>query len=246
MAHVLTDLAIDEVSLVRRGADQDAHVVLYKTAALAAPPEEIPRMTLNPAIAKHLDGVDLTDEQISSLNAEFEARASAPSGDGDVNGEGVPAAEAAPVAEVADPGTPTEVGKSAEVVALEKRLEATEAELAKNRADVEKRDLVEKVKIELPALAIDADAVASVMFRLEKADRDAYLGILQSVNKIAAEAGTFVERGSNLGDDDADAFGKVVAKLMAETPGLSQPAAVSKALTTKEGRAAYVQRRTES
>lgn len=248
---MLTELVIDEVSLVRRGADQDAHVVLHKSADPRRS-EETPPMTidLTPAVAKALEGIDtsgLSPEIVAALNATFatpEAPAAAestieteaaPTGGGDVTTAEATAGETSPEGEP--------VVKTAEQVALEKRLADAEGRIAEMTKAAEIGALVQKAKVELPALSIDAEEVATVMYRIGKADADVVFKILKAASDAVAEAGTFTEAGSNLGRDDATEFGKIVSKVMADQPSLTRPQAVAKALETAEGRAAYAQER---
>jgi len=156
----LRDLRIDFVSLTSAGADQDAHVMLAKTAP--DPAEESHMSDLAEPIRKALgDEAELTEEQAEALNAAFdEARSAVPEGYVEAPAEGAedPAAAAEDGGESSDDAAgepaPTEVDvtKSAEFVELKKRLDA---EVRARR----ERDFVDEPSAEDAHLPGDATAI---------------------------------------------------------------------------------------
>ncbi len=156
----LRDLRIDFVSLTSAGADQDAHVMLAKTAP--DPAEESHMSDLAEPIRKALgDEAELTEEQAEALNAAFdEARSAVPEGYVEARAEGAedPAAAGEDGGEASDAAAgepaPTEVDvtKSAEFVELKKSLDA---EVRARR----ERDFVDEHSAEDAQLPGDATAI---------------------------------------------------------------------------------------
>ena len=130
MPRQLTQLRIDEVSLVPRGADQDADIVLAKAASAE---EELNMAELPSEVAKALDGTDLTDDQRAQLAILFEsAREEVPEGFTEMVEESEE--EAGAEAAVTEPEA---VAKSAEVIDLEKRVLEGEERMAKMQRDAD-------------------------------------------------------------------------------------------------------------
>ena len=129
MPRQLTQLRIDEVSLVPRGADQDADIVLAKAASAE---EELNMAELPSEVAKALDGTDLTDDQRAQLAILFEsAREEVPEGFTEMKTEEEETEAEATVTE------PEAVAKSAEVIDLEKRVLEGEERMAKMQRDAD-------------------------------------------------------------------------------------------------------------
>lgn len=253
MPAVLSDMQIHEISLVGQGADPDAHVVLVKSLDVVTPEEKAPMADLNPDLAeilKDVEGADaLSDDIVAALNSFAERPAETP-----VVAEVTKETEEPVVVEpeVVVVETPAEVvvteepvAKSAEMVSMQKRLEDMETELAKARANEEIRVLVAKVKTEVPAVVVDAENLASIMYRIGKgvsdqADADAVLEVLKSASTAVREAGTFNEVGSSRTEaDDSSPLGKILADIQRENPELSKQQAVAKAMSTPAGMRAY-------
>jgi len=170
--HTLRDLSIDFVSLVPQGADEAAHIMLAKAheeptnpeaPTEGAPTSKEPHVAneLNENVAKALGedhGIELTDEQIAGLNA-LEASAE-------------PVADpvttpVAPVAPVADPASVEDpVTKAIEPV--QKLLDETREELAKEREGREIATAVAKARIDYADLSVDPEEIGSAIYRLGK------------------------------------------------------------------------------
>jgi hypothetical protein len=139
------------------------------------------------------------------------------------------------------------MGKSAELVAMEKQLETIQKELDAARRTTEVRDLTERLTKEFRGLPMKVGEVADVFYRIGKGegtqdDRDTLIGVLAAASNLVQEAGLFSEAGSTTSSDSDDPFGKLVAKALADDPKLTQAQAVSKAMETKEGRQLYQDR----
>lgn len=204
---------------------------------------------LNPDIAKILEGVEgadaLSPAIIEALNSY------APTG-GVAEADEAATAASATSEDLMTISTPEaivkdEAGDEDGAEDVRKELEDIRTELAKERATRETAELVQKVKTELPALVVDAEDVASVMFRIKKgqttvADFDTVMGILKAASTAVREAGTFDERGTARAEnDESSPIGKIVADIMRANPSLTKQQAVSKALETDEGRKLYLE-----
>jgi hypothetical protein len=212
----------------------------------------------------------LSDEMIEALNAAVEAETEeeeaptaesteeAPKAEEKSEEDETPAEEPSPpaaelpAAEAAPAPEPVEVGKTAEFVEVEKRLRAAEEKLATAERDAEIRTLTDEVSKSASGVAVEASELAQIVYRIRKGfstpeDADKVVELIGTASAAVAEAGAFTESGSALGEDDSDPLGKIVSKMLADAEAagapITRPAAVSKALETEAGRAAYAEKR---
>lgn len=243
----LSGLNIEWVSLVKRGADPDAHVRLAKAAPITEPvTKEGPLADkLNETIAKHLpDGVELSEEQVTDLNAAFtEATDAVPEGYTKVESTDPPKPEGNPTPAVVDP-----VEKSADFVALEERVAKAE-QTANAEVDArETREAIEKAKIDYGHLAVDIDKLGAAIHRVEKGQ--AAEGDMDLIKETMAGASAVIDHGRVTGVIGTDASGptrtgvdgtveKIAKAAQEKDPTLSGLDARTQAMETDEGRAAY-------
>jgi len=221
----LFDLNLSTVGLVPAGADQDAHIVLAKSAPTAQ----------EDGMAKTDDLIEavknLGDDDKAALVAaitkvdETVAADPAPAANADevVKNDEVPAvtpaaestttpvvvevpavkAEEQHVAEepvVAKADTESVVSK-ADFETVRKALEETRAELAAQREAVEIRDTVEAVRKSFPQLGTDADAIGAAKYRMSKGvgtaeDIELVMTVLGKLYSAVQESSLFAEFGS--------------------------------------------------
>lgn len=250
MANRLTELAIDFVSLVPRGADQDAYVMLAKSAdpddqsARDVPTTSQERTTMpestitdeqRAAVAKA--GVELTDEQIAALVAGLKPAETE-------TAEGGESTET-----TAETGT--EVGKAEAEAATETVAKADFDAVRKELDDIrEERDIAkraEQVRKDFAHLPVDAIELAGAMHRIDKGTPTSEDAALVARVLGAADAGLRLnaqltnELGTATPADGTPeaAVAKIAKGIEAANPDLTPEQAYRQALNTPEGRAAY-------
>lgn len=256
MTHILSDIHVSEVSLVERGADQDAFVVLFKSAD--AVEEEVIEQKgasmadLNEDLQKALEGVTgaegFSPEVVEALNAFVASRPVVE----EAGTGGTTEVEAKTLTEepqVEEPKTEAttvivntaeaDITKSAGWVAMEKRLQDAEVALAKAKEDAEVSALTDRVKAEAASLSLNSEEVAKTLHRISETDRETIMGVLKGASKIVEESGLFKEVGTASEGTATDGFSVFVQKIMTETPGITKSAAMAKALETAEGKDLY-------
>lgn len=248
MTSRLKDLSVDFVSLVPRGADQDAHVVLAKSAdadpsAPGAPavkegpvPEtKTEKAELPEAVAKALEGVELTDEAREGLAAVIADLAPAPVADEptETDPEGdEPTGEPAPA----------DVTKSAEYVALQKEVQDLRTE-----RDIERT--VAEVRKTYDSLPTSPEEFGAALYRVRKGEpTEGDLSLLEQVlaganSAIQANALMTRELGTAVPAEDSPegSIEKIAKGLQAQDPKLTAEQAYAQALNSPEGKQAYAQ-----
>lgn len=247
MTNELHDLHIDSVSLTKRGADQDAHVLLAK----AAPPpakEDRTMADLAEPIRKALgDETELTDEQTAAVSAVFdEARAEVPdgyvkapegktgeTGDGGDGGDAGASAEGA-----AGTAEPVDVTKSEPFVALQKSHDSL---LRKT----DERDFVDEHKAEYAHLPGDAVNITKAVYAQQRGDatpeqHETVRTAMAGASTAIAAGPVTTEIGTSRAEDQELAPLTTLAKAAGEAdPKLDAPARTKAALMTEEGQKAY-------
>ena len=246
MPRELKKLLIKEISLVKRGADQDAHITLAKTAD--SPEEEANMTELPEALSKALDGTELSEEQKAALAALFETTAAeVPEGyvpAPEEPAEGAPATPA-PVAEAAEPET---VEMSKEFVDLQKELEDTRAEVAKMREEAEIEVHVAKAAEDFPTLS-NHDELGAALYRVEKSkseEGDAELiraALLAAAAQVEAGALFTTVGKSSEGSNSVAAELETLAKeLQTSNPSMTTEKAQAEILKSPRGQELWAQR----
>ncbi len=190
MANILENMRVTEVSLVKRGADQDAHVKMTKAADDEPAPEEGQTMPteLNAELAKALGEeavTALSEEAIVAMNAVADATTEKQP-DPDSN---TPTPKTVPATEpTKTPATGDELTKtSPEMVALRKeldesnaRVEAIETERGLEKARAEARE-------QFGSVATNVDEIGEAMYFLEKgAPREGDAAVLRKALETAS------------------------------------------------------------
>lgn len=244
----LTDLAIDFVSLTAKGADQDAHVMLAKSAPDPVQSQEDPMADKNPtlpeSVEKAFEGVTLTDKQKTDITQAV--------GQSVIDGAATAVAEAdaARVAAEKSKGDegepkPEPVTKSEGEIALEKRLADVESANEKLTTDAAIAVEADAVRKAYPNLAVDPVALGGAMHRMEvgKAspeDMALVRETLAGAEKASATASILTrEIGSSVPSEASTQVDAIAKGLKEADPELSGPAAIAKAARTPEGAAAY-------
>lgn len=267
MTNRLTVSSINEVSLVKQGADQDAHIVLWKSMddnltnsdvveeeIITSVDEEIPvaeeaeMPDMPDIVAKALEGVEgaegLSVEMLNAIANALQAAA-------------VTTEPTAPVVDSA-PEANTDIDKSAEEVeksvdtpvddTLEKALKEVDilkAEINREREAREVRDMLDVVRKEYSAFSEQAGDLGLALYRLEKnatteEDRKVFKDILAQASRINTESALFKEAGS-ASQATSDVGGELekIARGFMERDNINHAQAITKALETPEGKAAY-------
>lgn len=271
MPHILSDLHLEEVSLVEEPADQDAKVVLFKSADkkevvgmadLSGAPEALQKALEDKDIEglsqEALDAIasvieqDSTEEEstpaetteevsTSEESTETEATASVEEETTEETPE-VEETEAAP--EAAD----EDVSKA--VSELRKELETTQSELAKEREIRDIRDTVEKTRVRFPGFVDKAEELGLAMYRMNKnemtdSDREVVGSLLDQLHSFAAESKLVQEQGTAIAGDDSPAgsIEKMAEAYKKDNPNASQSEAIRAVLDTPAGRQKYAETR---
>lgn len=250
MATRLTNLRIKRVALVDQGADQDAHMVLWKRHS---PVNKEKDVTVNldalpEALRKHFEGSeqDIVDAVASAIAAQSNADevAKLQATIAELN-EKLEAAGQSDEADVTK-GMSDEVRKAfeaerAERIEMQKRLDA---EVEKNAI----RDYTEIAKKYDTIPGADASKLGPVLYRLNKnalseEDRTFITELLDAATGVVKQNGLLLgELGrSGAGSGESDPLEKIAKRFRDADPSLSEAESYDKALQTPEGAAAYAE-----
>lgn len=234
----LTDMHLSFVSLVPRGADPDAHIVLAKSA------DDVTGRKPELQVSK-TEGTTPMSTDATSTDAATAASTAAPAADvSKTDAAATPASTDASV----EKGDSVSISK-ADLDELRKTADLakalrTESEIAKSTARVRK---------EYAGLPIDADAMGAALYRLgagghTQSDLDlvdtalkAAAGIAKNAARLTGEIGTAARA-----EDSRDGtLAKIAADIRKAEPTLTTEQAFARAMSTAEGKALYEELETE-
>lgn len=255
--HTLRDLSIDFVSLVPQGADPDAHIMLAKAHTPeptnpAAPTRGLPTSKetpvaneLNENVAKALGedhGFELTDEQIAGLNA----LTSEPVADPETTNDPTPTPEATGEALAADTAT-ADAAITKAVEPIQKLLNETREELAKERETRGIADAVTQARKDFSDLSVDPDEIGPAIYRLGKGTgTEADMTLFKTTLAAASAQGAIAKISEPIGFDGEAPDGTAAATveglakdIQTADPTVGTLAARVAAAKSPQGRAAY-------
>lgn len=236
----LTDMHLSFVSLVPRGADPDAHIVLAKSA------DDVTGRKPELQVSK-TEGTTPMSTDATSTDAATAASTAAPAADVSKTDAAATPAPASTDASV-EKGDSVSISK-ADLDELRKTADLakalrTESEIAKSTARVRK---------EYAGLPIDADAMGAALYRLgagghTQSDLDlvdtalkAAAGIAKNAARLTGEIGTAARA-----EDSRDGtLAKIAADIRKAEPTLTTEQAFARAMSTAEGKALYEELETE-